>query len=79
MRLAPLLGVFLLSAGLAACSKGRSADPAPAAAASAAAASKPAATLLLSPEDLRTLSAGQQATGPVITKVNGSGEMFIGH
>lgn len=67
MRLAPLLGVFLLSALLAACSKGRSADPAPAAAASAAAASKPAATLLLSPEDLRTLSAGQQATGPVIT------------
>ncbi len=65
MRLAPVLGVFLLSALLAACSKGRSGDPAPAA--SAAAASTPAATLLLSPEDLRTLSAGQQATGPVIT------------
>lgn len=65
MRLTPLLGVFLLSALLAACSKGRSTDPA--AAAPAAAASRPAATLLLAPEDLRTLSAGQQATGPVIT------------
>ncbi|HET7866633.1 MAG TPA: efflux RND transporter periplasmic adaptor subunit [Burkholderiaceae bacterium] len=66
MRLVPFLGVFLLPALLVACGKGRSPD-APAAAASAAAAGKPAATLLLSPEDLRTLSAGQQATGPVIT------------
>ena len=66
MRLAPLLGVFLASALLLACGKGRAPDS-PAPAASAAAASKPAATLLLSPEDLRTLSTGQQATGPVVT------------
>ena len=66
-----LIMAALAASLLAACSRqGAPDEPAPAPAASAAkgpAAAQPSATLLLAPEDLRTLSASLQATGPVIS------------
>lgn len=66
-----LIMAALAASLLAACSRqGAPDEPAAAPAASAAkdpAAAQPSATLLLAPEDLRTLSASLQATGPVIS------------
>jgi membrane fusion protein (multidrug efflux system) len=71
LRFLALGGGALLAASLAACGKGPAPDGAkpPAAAASAAPAKAAAAApvLLLAPEDLRTVSLGGAAGGPVIT------------
>ena len=59
--------VLLLASLIGACSQGeKSASPATAAE-SAKSASSPSATLLVAPEDLRTLHAADEAQGPVIT------------
>ena len=57
-----IVSLLVVAAALSACGK-----PGPAAAPPAAGAAKPAGTLLLAPEDLRTVSASALASGPVIT------------
>ena len=62
--------VLVVAVSLVACSRPPSSEPVTPKAASAAAAgspAKPSNVLLLSPEDLRTLSPSLQATGPVIS------------
>ena len=65
MDLRHSLPVVVLACLLAACGKGGSEAPAAAAAQPDPAASAP--TLLLAPEDVRTVTAGDHALGPVIT------------
>jgi membrane fusion protein (multidrug efflux system) len=65
MDLRHSLPVVVLACLLAACGKGGSEAPAAAAAQPGPAASAP--TLLLAPEDVRTVTAGDHALGPVIT------------
>ena len=61
-----LLTSLVLALVLAGCGRPGTADPA-SPAASAAAAAKPSPVLLLAPEDLRTVAASLQATGPVVS------------
>ena len=65
---AAISGMVAAAAGLAACGKGGApAAQAPAASAPAAKDDRPATVLLLSPEDLRSVSGGGAGGGPVIT------------